>query len=62
MSSGLRTEVAEAEAELRKRQWPQKDEGSRGGPVYLVAEWTHFTFFGILLPTIKLKVHTFWGL
>ena len=28
----------------------------------LVAEWIHFTHFGIILPTIKLKVHTFWGL
>ena len=30
--------------------------------VYLVAEWIHFTLFGIILPTIKLKVYTFWGL
>ena len=29
---------------------------------YLVAQWIHFTFFGIILPTIKLKVYTFWGL
>ena len=29
---------------------------------YLVAEWIHFTLFGIILPTIKLKVYTFWGL
>ena len=28
---------------------------------FLVAEWIHFTLFGIILPTIKLKVHTFWG-
>ena len=28
----------------------------------LVAEWIHFTLFGIILPTIKLKVYTFWGL
>ena len=28
----------------------------------LVAEWIHYTFFGIELPTIKLKVYTFWGL
>ena len=28
----------------------------------LVAEWIRFTLFGILLPTIKLKVYTFWGL
>ena len=24
--------------------------------LYLVAEWIHFTLFGIILPTIKLKV------
>ena len=29
---------------------------------FLVAEWIHFTLFGIVLPTIKLKVYTFWGL
>ena len=29
---------------------------------YLVAEWIHFTLFGIILPTIKLKVYIFWGL
>ena len=31
----------------------------------LVAEWIHFTLFelfGIVLPTIKLKVYIFWGL
>ena len=28
----------------------------------LVAEWTHFALFGIILLTIKLKVYTFWGL
>ena len=28
----------------------------------LVAEWIHFTLFGIILPTMKLKVHTFGGL
>ena len=28
----------------------------------LVAEWIHFTLFGIILPTIKLKVYTFGGL
>ena len=27
-----------------------------------VAEWTHFTRFGIILPTIKGKVYTFLGL
>ena len=30
--------------------------------VTLVAEWIHFTLFGIILPTIKLKVYTFRGL
>ena len=25
----------------------------------VVAEWIHFTLFGIMLPTIKLKVYTF---
>ena len=30
--------------------------------LYLVAEWIHFTHFGIMLPTIKLKVYTFGGL
>ena len=25
------------------------------GPLNLVAEWIHFTLFGIILPTIKLK-------
>ena len=34
----------------------------QGYPYLLVAEWTHFTLFGIILPTIKLKVYTFWGL
>ena len=28
----------------------------------LVEEWIHFTLFGIILPTIKLKVYTFGGL
>ena len=28
----------------------------------LVAEWMHFRLFGIILPTINLKVYTFWGL
>ena len=26
------------------------------------AEWIHFTLLGIIVPTIKLKVYTFWGL
>ena len=28
----------------------------------LVAELVHFTLFGIILPNIKLKVYTFFGL
>ena len=28
----------------------------------LVAEWIHFTLFWVILPTIKQKVYTFWGL
>ena len=28
----------------------------------VVAEWIHFTLFEIIVPTIKLKVYTFWGL
>ena len=31
-------------------------------PFSLVAKWIHFTFLGILLPTIKLKVCTLGGL
>ena len=30
--------------------------------MFLVAEWIHFTLFGIVVPTIKLKVYTFRGL
>ena len=30
--------------------------------IVLVAKWMHFTLFGIILPTIKLKVYTCWGL
>ena len=39
-----------------------------GGGVYkgtvknLVAEWIHFALFGVILPTIRLKVYTFWRL
>ena len=29
---------------------------------HLVAEWIHFTLFGIILPTLNLKVYTFGGL
>ena len=29
---------------------------------FLVAEWIHFTLFGLILPTIKLKVYTFGNL
>ena len=32
------------------------------GILILVAEWIHFTLFGIISPTIELKVYTFWGL
>ena len=28
----------------------------------LVAEWIHFTLVGIILPTIKPALYTFWGL
>ena len=28
----------------------------------LVAEWIDFTLFWIMLPTMKPKVYTFWGL
>ena len=27
----------------------------------LVAEWIHFTLFGMVLPTVTPKVYTFWG-
>ena len=30
--------------------------------ISLVAEWIHFTLLGRILPTIKPKVCTFWGL
>ena len=30
--------------------------------VYGVGFRVHFTLFGIILPTIELKVYTFWGL
>ena len=30
--------------------------------MYLVAEWIHFTLFGIVPPAIKLKVYTLGGL
>ena len=32
--------------------WFQRDK-------VLVAEWIHFTLFGITLPTVKLEVYTF---
>ena len=32
------------------------------GVLRLVAEWIHFTLFGIVLPTLKPKVYTFGGL
>ena len=46
---------------FRKRGYARRAKGLRS-MVYLVAEWIHFTLFGIILPTIKLKVYTFWGL
>ena len=33
-----------------------------GRIIPLVAEWIHFPLFGIISPTIKLKVYTFGGL
>ena len=30
--------------------------------VPLVAEWIHFTLFGIMIPTIKAESVHFWGL
>ena len=33
-----------------------------GFQVSIVAEWIHFTLFGIIVPTIKLKMYPFWGL
>ena len=33
--------------------------GRVGSTRIIVAEWIHFTHFGIILPTIKLKVYTF---
>ena len=35
--------------------------GERSRLTSLVAEWIHFTLFGIILPTIKRKVYTFGG-
>ena len=37
-------------------------DGSFKGAKSLVAEWIHFTLFGIILPTIKLKVYNLGGL
>ena len=33
-----------------------------GQRVVLVAEWIHFTLFGIISPTTKLKLYTFGGI
>ena len=33
-----------------------------GFKILLVAEWIHFTLFGIISPTMKPKVYTFGGL
>ena len=38
------------------------DTATRSQPIDLVAEWINLTLFGIILPTIKLQVYTFWGL
>ena len=46
---------------LQARIWLTTSFGTKAG-LFLVAEWIHFTLFGIILPTIKLKVYTFWGL
>ena len=35
---------------------------SGSGLLSLVAEWIHFTLLGVILPTIELKVYTFWVL
>ena len=37
-------------------------DATSGGESSLVAEWIHFTLFGMILPTIQLKVYTFGGL
>ena len=53
---------------LRGLLWPQITSNSppffrvAEYDFFLVAEWIHFTLFGIILPTIKLKVYTFWWL
>ena len=45
---------------------PQERKGRRSGEsctvIVSVAEWIHFTLFGIILHTIKLKVYTLGGL
>ena len=40
---------------------PGSGERSLSEVLGFVAEWIHFTFLRIVLPTIKLKVYTFWG-
>ena len=51
---------------LRSRRHPCRTgfggRSSLKGICNFVAEWTHFTRFGIILPTIKGKVYTFLGL
>ena len=37
-------------------------QADRGSILPLVAEWIHFTLFGIILSNIKPKVYTFGGL
>ena len=41
---------------------PGSGERSLSEVLGLVAEWIHFTFFGLKVPTLKLKVYTFGGL
>ena len=45
-------------------QWVLRESKDREHPSSrnLVAEWIHFTLFGIILLTIKLKVYNLWGL
>ena len=51
-------------AESVQADWRAATKGvlGRSEDLVLVAEWIHFTLFGIILPTIKLKVYTFGGL
>ena len=40
----------------------RKTESGNPKPILLVAEWAHFTLFGILYSPVELKVYTFLGL